>query len=97
MAIKFHCCPLTFLKQEQHPCWRVRSALDEKGIQYEIVKHPWMPRNRRKEVKRMTGDYKLPFIEFEDGRVLREDSKALAARIRAGQLQTQGAGAPIGD
>jgi len=34
---------------------------------------------------------KLPVIEFEDGTTLREESKDLAARIRAGQLSGPGA------
>jgi hypothetical protein len=34
----------------------------------------------------MTGQRKLPFVEFEDGTVLREASKDMAARIRSGQL-----------
>jgi hypothetical protein len=33
----------------------------------------------------MTGQRKLPFIEFEDGTILRESSE-IAARARAGTL-----------
>jgi hypothetical protein len=39
----------------------------------------------------MTGQRKLPFVEFEDGTVLREESKDLAARIRRGELRPQAA------
>ena len=40
MALKLHHCPVTFLKIGVHPCWRVQKALDEAGIEYEVVKHP---------------------------------------------------------
>lgn len=83
MAVKLHCCPLTFLKIGAHPCWRVQKALDEAGVEYEIVKHP-MRRDRRLELMQKTGQRLLPAIELEDGTVIREDSAALAARLRKG-------------
>ena len=86
MAIKLHMCPATWLKVDGHPCWRVQKALDETGIEYEIVKEPFLPRSRRKNVIAHTGQAALPAIEFEDGRWLRQDSADLAARIRAGRL-----------
>jgi glutaredoxin len=75
-----------FLKMDGHACWRVQKALDEAGIEYEVVKEPALPRGRRKEVLRLTGQSLVPVIEFEDGTALREDSKDLAARIREGRL-----------
>jgi glutaredoxin len=92
MAVKLHRCGNMWVKIGAHPCWRVQKALDEAGIEYEVVKHP-NSRGKRAEVKEMTGQEKLPAIEFEDGRVLREESKDLAARIRSGQL-FEGAGEP---
>jgi glutathione S-transferase len=65
----------------------VQKALDEAEIEYEIVKHPSFPRGRRTEYIALTGQQKLPAIEFEDGQVLREDSNALVARIRTGRLR----------
>ena len=50
------------------------------------------PRGRRKEYIALTGQAKLPAIQFEDGRVVREESKDLAARIRAGRLDEALAG-----
>lgn len=85
MAIKLHRCPLMFLKFEAHPCWKVQSALDEAGIEYELVKTRGRP-SRRDEVARLTGQRRLPVIEFEDGGAIREESGLLAARIRAGRL-----------
>jgi glutathione S-transferase len=64
----------------------VQEALDERGIEYEIVKEPTYPRGRRKEVVEHTGQHFLPAIELEDGTWWREDSKDMAAAIRAGKL-----------
>jgi glutathione S-transferase len=86
MAIKLHRCSGSALKGP-HPCWKVQKALDEAEIEYEIVKHPSFPRGRRTEYIALTGQQKLPAIEFEDGQVLREDSNALVARIRTGRLR----------
>ena len=85
MTIRLHRCSLHWVKGP-HPCWQVQKALDEQGIPYEIVDHAPFPRGRRKEYIALTGQSKLPAIQFEDGRVLREESKDLAARIRAGRL-----------
>ena len=41
MAIKLHRCPSPWAKFGAHPCWKVQKALDEQGIEYEIVKGPW--------------------------------------------------------
>jgi glutathione S-transferase len=87
MAVKLHRCPFTFNKLSSHPCWRVQTALDEAGIEYEVVKEPAL-RFNRKEYERRTGQRALPAIEFEDGTFLREESADLAARIRAGRLTT---------
>ncbi len=61
-------------------------ALDDAGIAYDLVKEPTFPRSRRTEAKRLTGQDRLPFIEYEDGTALREDTKELIARIAAGDL-----------
>ena len=85
MAIKLHRCPITFLKYEGHGCWAAQKALDEAGIEYELVKAP-LRRSKREEVKRLTGQEVVPVIEFEDGTAIREEGKVLAERIRSGQL-----------
>ena len=86
MAVKLHRCGNPLLRFEAHPCWRVQKALDEKGIDYEVVKHPSFPRGRRTELEALSGQRALPVLELEDGRAIREDSKDLAAKIRAGEL-----------
>jgi glutathione S-transferase len=89
MALKLHRCRNIWFKLGGHPCWRVQRELDAQGIDYEIVKEPWF--GKRERVQALTGQRKLPFIEFEDGTVLREESKDLAARIRRGELRPQAA------
>jgi glutathione S-transferase len=85
MAVKLHRCPLMWLRLDLHPCWRVQKALDESGIDYEVVKEP-LPRGRRTAVEEKTGQRALPAIELEDGRWIREESRDLAARVREGGL-----------
>jgi glutathione S-transferase len=88
MAVKLHRCPLTFLHTDLDACWRVQRALDEQGIAYEVIKEPLLPKSRRTDVERLSGQHLLPVIEFEDGTVYRAESKDMAARIAAGELGT---------
>jgi hypothetical protein len=85
VAVKLHRCPFMFNRLSGHPCWRVQSALDEAGVEYEIVKQPALRWNR-KEIERRTGQRALPVLELEDGTMVREESAELAARIRDGRL-----------
>ena len=85
MAVKLHRCSLTFLKMNGHACWRVQKALDEQGVDYEVVKVP-MRRGARTEVKALSGQAVVPVIEFEDGTAYRAESKEMAERIREGRL-----------
>ena len=106
MAVKLHRCGTRWLKIAAHPCWRVQKALDEAGIEYEVVEHS-KQRGRRTALAirqvslcvaaspdyiELTGQTTLPAIELEDGSVIREESKDLAARIREGRLPGQAAG-----
>jgi hypothetical protein len=107
MAVKLHRCGTMWLKIGAHPCWRVQKALDETGIEYEVVKHPKSRGTRTAlairtvslcvaaspEYIELTGQRALPAIELEDGTVIREESKDLAARVREGRLEHGGAGA----
>jgi hypothetical protein len=91
MAIKFHRCKNLWAKFGGHPCWKVQKALDEQGIEYEIVKEPWP--GGRENTEARTGQKKYPWIEFEDGSIYREESKDMAGTIRAGRLnETRGTG-----
>jgi glutathione S-transferase len=85
MAIKLHRCKNVWVKIGGHPCWRVQKALDEAGIEYELDLGP-VRRSRRTETIEKTGQDKYPWIELEDGRVVREESKDLERRIREGRL-----------
>ena len=69
----------------------MQKALDEAGVQYEIVKGPQRP-GKRDDIERMTGQRKYPVIEFEDGSVYREESKEMAATIAAGRLDEKRSG-----
>ena len=72
-----------WVKIGAHPCWKVQKALDDQGIDYEVVKGPL---RNRSQVEDLSGQGKYPVIEFEDGRVYREESAEMAKRIRAGKL-----------
>ena len=84
--VKLHRCPFTFLHIDHDSCWKVQKALDEQGIEYEVVKQPVLPRSRRKEIIEKTGQQMLPVIQFEDGSTYREESDDMAATVRAGRL-----------
>jgi hypothetical protein len=86
MAVKLHRCPNVWIKIGGHPCWKVQQALDEQGIEYEIVKGPWPGRKNRTAVIEGTGQALYPAIEFEDGSFYREQSKEMAKTIREGRL-----------
>ena len=91
MAIKLYRCKNLWVKAGGHPCWRVQSALDEQGIEYEVVKGP-LSAGKREDLERLSGQRKYPVIEFEDGNTYREESKDMAERIMAGKLfEKQGA------
>lgn len=83
MAVKLHRCSLMWVKIGAHPCWKVQKALDQQGVAYEVVKGPLRDRSQMEE---LSGQTKYPAIEFEDGRVYREESAQMAERIRAGKL-----------
>jgi len=85
MPLKLHRCSMTWVKIGAHPCWCVQKALDQAGIEYEIVKGP-LGRSKRDEIAALSGQKLYPVIEFDDGSVYREESKEMAARIRAGTL-----------
>jgi len=94
MAVKLHRCSLGWVKIDAHPCWKVQKALDEQGVEYEVVAGPVRP-GKRDELEAISGQRKYPTIEFEDGSVYRAESSEMAAEIRAGKLsEHQGGAAP---
>ena len=83
MAVKLHRCKNLWVKGP-HPCWKVQKALDEQGINYEVVKEKYL--GPREETVRRTGQKRFPWVEFEDGSVYREESAEMAKTIREGRL-----------
>jgi glutaredoxin len=80
--VKLHRCSYTFLKFDGHACHKVQKALDEQGVDYEVVKHGFS--RKRPKVQQISGQQKLPVLEVQGGEVYREESAEMAARIRAG-------------
>jgi hypothetical protein len=87
MAIKLHRCSSQWAKISAHPCWKVEKALQDAGIEYERVLGP-RKKDEREAIIAGTGQKLYPAIQFEDGTWYREQSKDMAARIRAGDLGT---------
>jgi glutathione S-transferase len=91
-VVKLHRCPNTWAKIGPHPCWKVQKALDEQGIEYEIVKGP-LRRGKRDELEKLSGQRQYPVLELPDGEVYRAESDEMAARIRTGGLGRAGGAA----
>jgi glutathione S-transferase len=70
-----------------HPCRRVQEALRAVGIEYEkvIAAHghpiPFLRKGSRDELRKATGDTKLPALKLPDGTVITH-SRAILAWIR---------------
>ena len=84
---KLHRCSWTFLHTDRDACWKVQRALDEQGIDYDVVKHGF-GKGKRPEVESLSGQSKLPVLELADGTVYRAESDEMAARARSGGLAT---------
>lgn len=84
-TVKFHRCSWTFLHTDYDACWKVQRALDEQGVDYEIVTHGY-GKGKRPDLQRLSGQRLLPVIEFDDGTIYRAESADMAARVRAGRL-----------
>jgi glutathione S-transferase len=85
MALKLHRCSTMWVKIDAHPCWKVQKALDEEGIDYEVVKGP-LRGGKRNALEQLSGQRKYPVIELPDGTAYRAESSEMAAQIRAGEL-----------
>jgi hypothetical protein len=87
MAVKLHRCSAQWVKFSGHPCWRVQKALDDSGVEYEVVTEgSAFKGSSREQTIEKTGQKRFPWIEFEDGSVYRAESKEMAETIRAGKL-----------
>jgi glutathione S-transferase len=73
-----------------HPCRRVQEALREEGIEYDkvIAAHgspiPFLRKGSREELRRATGDTKLPALKLADGTMVTH-SRAILSWIREQQ------------
>jgi glutathione S-transferase len=90
--VKLHRCSWTFLHTDMDACWKVERRLKDAGIPYEVVKHGY-GKGSRPEVQKLSGQNKLPVIEFADGTAYRQESSDMAERIEANRLfQSQTSG-----
>jgi len=85
VAVKLHRCSNEWVKLKGHPCWKVQKALQDMGIDYEVVSGP-LRRGRRDHLAEHTGQRQYPAIEFENGSWYREQSADMERTIRAGRL-----------
>ena len=85
--VKLHRCSYTFLHVDADACWRMQKALDEQGVDYEVVKHGYGKSEKsRSEVVEMSGQKFVPVLELADGTVYREETDDMIARLKAGEL-----------
>jgi hypothetical protein len=84
MAVKLYRCSTMWLKGP-HPCWKVQKALDDAGIEYEVVKGP-VRRSKRTDYEQLTGTKIYPAIVLDDGTVIKKDSKELIEMVNSGQI-----------
>jgi glutaredoxin len=88
MAVKLHRCSGMWAKFNAHPCWKVQKALDDSGVEYELVKEGSAFKSSSRDLTiEKTGQKQFPWIEFEDGSVYRAESKEMAETIKAGELE----------
>ena len=94
MAVKLYRCKNLWAKFGSHPCWKVQKALDEQGVEYEVVPGQWPGRKNRTAVIEGTGQASYPAIRFEDGSWYREELQEMARTIREGRLMEKQGGVP---
>jgi glutathione S-transferase len=84
---KLHRCSYTFLHINADACWRMQKALDEQGIDYEVVTHGYGKSEKsRADVIALSGQKLLPVLELADGTVVREETDDMVAKLKAGEL-----------
>jgi glutathione S-transferase len=85
--VKLHRCSYTFLHVNADACWRLQKALDQQGVDYEVVKHGYgKSQKSRADVVALSGQKLLPVLELADGTVLREETDQMIAKLKAGDL-----------
>jgi glutathione S-transferase len=91
--VKLHRCSYTFLHVDLDACWKVERRLKAANIPYEVVKHGF-GKGKRPEIQELSGQNKLPVIEFASGAAYREESADMAATIEAGTLESKDSATP---
>ena len=85
--VKLHRCSYTFLHVNADACWRLQKALDEQGVEYEIVKEGFGKSEKsRANVVALSGQKYVPVLELSDGTVYREETDDMISKLRAGEL-----------
>jgi glutathione S-transferase len=85
--VKLHRCSYTFLHVNADACWRLQKALDEQGVDYEMVTHGYGKSERsRADVIELSGQKYLPVLELADGTAYREETDEMIAKLRSGAL-----------
>lgn len=85
--VKLHRCSYTFLHVNADACWRLQKALDEQGVDYEVVTHGYGKSERsRADVIELSGQKYLPVLELADGTAYREETDEMIAKLRSGAL-----------
>jgi hypothetical protein len=82
VLMKLFVCWGTFRTHRGHPCGDAHKALGDAGHDPEVVKtggcfrtDPLFP--RRREVMRMTGNYKVPTLVLDDGTIIDGTSRII--------------------
>jgi hypothetical protein len=81
--VDLHVCYGTFGSAERHPCAKAHQALTAAGHQPRVLKTGgcyatdplW---SGRRAIKRLTGNYKVPTLILDDGRII-DDSEHIVA------------------
>lgn len=85
--VKLHRCSYTFLHVDMDACWKLQKALDEQGVDYEVVKHGYGKSEKsRADVVALSGQKYVPVLELADGTVFREETDDMVAKLKAGTL-----------
>jgi glutathione S-transferase len=85
--LKLHRCSYTFLHVNADACWRMQKALDEQGVEYEVVTHGFGKSEKsRADVVALSGQKYVPVLEFPDGTIVREETDDMIAKLKAGEL-----------
>jgi hypothetical protein len=81
-------CWGTFQTERGHPCGEAHQALVDAGYEPEVVRtggcfrtDPLFP--KRRQVRRMTGNYKVPTLVLDDGTVIDGTADIIAWAERA--------------